>query len=189
MGLHVGRVSDAALEGLVTKAAALALTYDAIGMTRTPAADSKYHLDQATVELSSGPDAFDRAVAGLRGWGAHTAASARVAPHDAPIVVGQDVVVAFAMRLVTVIAPCRIVWVIDEADAFGFGYGTLRGHPEQGEESFVVRRGPDGARYEICALSRPATITSRLGAPVARRIQRRVTSRYLAGIRDASREP
>ena len=59
-------------------------------------------------------------------------------------------------------------------------------HAEEGEESFVVRGGPGGARFEVTALSRPATLSSRLVAPVARRIQLRVTSLYLAGIRDAA---
>ncbi len=185
VGMHVGRVSDATLEELAKQAADLELTYDTIGMTKSPPASSHYHLDRVSTLV----DSFERAVAGLRTWRAHRAASARVAPHDAPIAIGQNVVVALPIPLMTATAPCRIVWVIDEPDAFGFGYGTLSGHPEEGEESFVVRRGPEGARFEICAPSRPATLASRLGAPVARRIQRRVTSRYLAGIRDASEEP
>jgi uncharacterized protein (UPF0548 family) len=178
-------MSDADLEDVATRAATLALTYDAIGMTKAPTERSRYQLDRVSTPIGS----FDRAVASLREWGAHRAAKARIAPRDAAIEVGQNVVVAFPMPLVTVIAPCRIVWVVDESDAFGFGYGTLRGHPEEGEESFVVRRGLDGNRFEICALSRPATFASRLGAPLARRIQQRVTSRYLMGIRDASGEP
>ena len=70
----------------------------------------------------------------------------------------QDVVVAVSAATLTAIAPCRIVWVVDEPDAFGFGYGTLQGHPEEGEESFVVRGGPGGARFEVTALSRPASL-------------------------------
>ncbi|SIP67631.1 hypothetical protein BN9982_740001 [Mycobacterium tuberculosis] len=31
-------------------------------------------------------------------------------------------------------APCRVVYVIDEPDVRGFGYGTLPGHPVSGEE-------------------------------------------------------
>ncbi len=174
-------MSDAALNEMARHAADLELTYDSIGMTKSPPASLRYHLDRVSTPV----DSFEGAAAGLRTWRAHRAAKARVAPDAAPIEVGQNVVVAFPMFLVTVIAPCRIVWVIDEPDEFGFGYGTLRGHPEEGEESFVVRRDSDGSRFDVCALSRPATFTSRVGAPVARRVQRRVTSRYLDGIRDA----
>jgi uncharacterized protein (UPF0548 family) len=180
--MRPGRVSDEALDALARDAASLELTYDSRGMTKEPPAGSRYHFDRVATDVAS----FERAVEALRGWQAHRAAGARVAPRDAPIAVGQDVVVAFSMFPLTALAPCRIVWVADEADAFGFGYGTLRGHPEEGEESFVVKR--DGARalFEVTALSRPATISSRLGAPVARRIQRRVTARYLEGIRMAA---
>jgi uncharacterized protein (UPF0548 family) len=39
-------------------------------------------------------------------------------------------------------APCRIVYVIDEPDRRGFAYGTLPGHPERGEEAFIISRRP-----------------------------------------------
>ena len=182
--MHVGRVGQEALERLARQAAALELSYESIGMTKAPPVASPYRLDRVSTDVAS----FDHAVDALRGWRAHAAAHARIAPADAPILVGQNVVLAMPLPLMTAIAPCRIVWVIDEADAFGFAYGTLRGHPEEGEESFVVKRDADRTWFEITALSRPATITSRLGSPVARRIQRRVTADYLAGIRDAARE-
>jgi uncharacterized protein (UPF0548 family) len=78
-----------------------------------------------------------------------------------------------------IIAPCRIVYVIDEPDRFGFGYGTLPGHPECGEESFVVERDGDITVFRIMSFSRPAGTVARLGAPVARRIQLRFIDRYL----------
>jgi uncharacterized protein (UPF0548 family) len=180
--IRLGSISDAALDALVRDAADLELTYDSVGMTKAPPRSSRYHLDRVSTPI----DSFERAVTGLRAWLAHRAANSRVAPTNAPIEVGQDVVVVFPMPFVTVLAPCRIVWVVDEPDAFGFGYGTLRGHPEEGEESFVIRRDERGTRFEICALSRPATLTSRIGALVARRVQRRVTNSYLEGIRRAA---
>ena len=41
-------------------------------------------------------------------------------------------------------APVRVVYVIDGPDRRGFAYGTLPGHPESGEEAFLVERRPDG---------------------------------------------
>ncbi|WP_034277120.1 DUF1990 family protein [Actinospica robiniae] len=35
-------------------------------------------------------------------------------------------------------APCEVVWTADEPRRRGFAYGTLLGHPERGEESFIV---------------------------------------------------
>jgi uncharacterized protein (UPF0548 family) len=84
--------------------------------------------------------------------------------------------------------PCRVVWVLDEPDRRGFGYGTLPGHPESGEESFVVSLRPDDeVRYELRAFSRPATRLSRLGGPISRRVQTLALDRYVVAIRKSAR--
>ena len=80
-----------------------------------------------------------------------------------------------------------MVWVVDEPDRRGFGYGTLPGHPESGEESFVVSLRPDGdVVYELRAFSRPATPLSRLGGPASRRVQTFALDRYVSAIRRAA---
>ena len=71
---------------------------------------------------------------------------------------------------------------MDEADRFGFAYGTLVGHPESGEESFVVTQTAMGIRFETTAVSRPAGSVARIAAPVARVIQRRTSKRYLSAL-------
>jgi hypothetical protein len=54
-------------------------------------------------------------------------------------------------------APCRVVYVIDEPRRRGFAYGTLPGHPESGEEAFVLEQRDDGTiASNIIAFSRPA---------------------------------
>jgi uncharacterized protein (UPF0548 family) len=79
--------------------------------------------------------------------------------------------------------PCRVVYLIEEPDRHGFAYGTLPGHPEAGEELFLLERGDDGsASFTIRAFSRPATVLTRLGGPVARAVQRAMTGRYLRAI-------
>lgn len=70
-------------------------------------------------------------------------------------------------------APCRIVGILDEPDRWGFAYGTLAGHPEQGEEAFVVSIGGDNAvRFRITAFSRPGDRITHLAGPVGRAAQR-----------------
>jgi uncharacterized protein (UPF0548 family) len=69
------------------------------------------------------------------------------------------------------VAPCRIVRVIDESDRVGFACGTLPGHPECGEEAFVVERRADGTFFSITAFSRPADPLARLAGPIGRAIQ------------------
>jgi uncharacterized protein (UPF0548 family) len=47
--------------------------------------------------------------------------------------------------------------VIDEENRRGFAYGTPPGHPEQGEEAFVVALREDGqVTFTVTAFSRPA---------------------------------
>jgi uncharacterized protein (UPF0548 family) len=90
------------------------------------------------------------------------------------------VVLTLGVRRVGVRAPCRIVEVIDEPARRGFVYCTLPGHPESGQESFIIERRDDGTTwFTIEAFSRPATRLARLGGPVTHRIQLALTNRYL----------
>lgn len=76
-----------------------------------------------------------------------------------------------------------MVYLVDEDHRKGFAYGTLPGHPESGEEAFVVELGEDGqVTFTISAFSRPASVLARLGGPLSRAIQRWVTGRYLRAV-------
>ncbi|PRC54052.1 DUF1990 domain-containing protein, partial [Mycobacterium sp. ITM-2017-0098] len=77
--------------------------------------------------------------------------------------VGAEVLV----HLGPVMAPCRVVYVVDEPDRRGFAYGTPPGHAERGEELFLVRYDPatQDVSSEVRAFSRHATWWSRLGSP------------------------
>jgi uncharacterized protein (UPF0548 family) len=108
---------------------------------------------------------------------------AHLIPENPPLEVGQVVVLALPLGPLTVIAPCRIVYTTDEADRFGFAYGTLPGHPERGEESFHIVRIPGKITFEIVAFSKPADPLVRLGGPIARFAQVQSTVKYLVGLR------
>ncbi len=73
---------------------------------------------------------------------------------------------------------------MDETDRQGFAYGTLPGHPETGEERFLVARMPDdGVHFSIDAFSRPATLLARIGGPLSTHVQQLITDRYVAALR------
>jgi uncharacterized protein (UPF0548 family) len=75
--------------------------------------------------------------------------------------------------------PARVVYVIDEPDRKGFAYGTLPGHPERGEESFVVERRPDESVWlTIRAFSRPSNRFFWAAYPALRLLQALFTERY-----------
>jgi hypothetical protein len=70
--------------------------------------------------------------------------------------------------------------VVDEPNRKGFAYGTLPGHPECGEESFIVSISPDGiVTFEIRAFSKPARWFARIGSPFVGMLQQHMTWKYL----------
>ncbi|SDZ44027.1 DUF1990 family protein [Herbiconiux ginsengi] len=80
-------------------------------------------------------------------------------------------------------APIRVVYLVNEPGRIGFAYGTLPGHPESGEESFVVEHLSDDSVWIVVrAFSRPSTWFYRLGQPVLRIMQARATRRYLRAL-------
>lgn len=86
----------------------------------------------------------------------------------------------------TVTAPLRVVYLIEEANRVGFAYGTMRGHPESGEESFIVEMHDDDSVWlTIRAFSRPSTWYYRLAYPILRIQQARFTKRYLRALHPA----
>jgi uncharacterized protein (UPF0548 family) len=75
--------------------------------------------------------------------------------------------------------PARIVFLVDDDDArmrrVGFAYGTLRGHGERGEETFIIERlySDDSVWYDLRSFSRPGQLLTALGYPLARILQKR----------------
>jgi hypothetical protein len=73
--------------------------------------------------------------------------------------------------------------VIDEPQRKGFAYGTLPGHPELGEESFIVSISDEGVVwFDIVAFSKPARWFAKLGNPLLRFLQQHVTWKYLDAV-------
>ncbi len=99
------------------------------------------------------------------------------------IVPGDSIVLKIGVGPLRLSAPARVVYVIDEPRRKGFAYGTLPGHPERGEEAFIVEHTSDGSVWiEISAFSRPSSLFWWLGYPVARVMQAVFTRRYLRAL-------
>jgi uncharacterized protein (UPF0548 family) len=155
-------------------------TYDEVGATLAGKKPEGFHHDSYEAVVGNGAEAFQRAVTGLKTWKAHRLPGMQVFPHDQEIRSGATVVVTLGTPIASIAAPCRIVGVIDGQTRWGFAYGTLPGHPEQGEESFAVSMSPDGTvSFEIEAFSRPGDPLVRLSGPIGRGMQRGGTGAYL----------
>ncbi|OMQ16522.1 DUF1990 domain-containing protein [Modestobacter sp. VKM Ac-2676] len=163
-------------------------TYPEVGATRDAELPAGYdHVDRRA-RIGSGPLEFDRAAAAVFRWAAQRGAGLRIQASGPASTPGTVVLMTAGLRRLGLDIPCRVVWVVDEPDRRGFGYGTLPGHPESGEESFVVTRAPDGeVHYELRAFSRLATPLARLGAPVSSRVQTLALDRYVTAMRRAAR--
>jgi uncharacterized protein (UPF0548 family) len=118
----------------------------------------------------------------------HRGAGLRIAA-DGPIAAGTNVAFNAPLPIGFVDGTCRIVFVVDEPNRYGFAYGTLSVHPERGEEAFVVSRHEDGnVRLDIDGVSRPAHPLARLVPPLADYLQDRGVRRYLAAMRALTRD-
>ncbi|MCI0688052.1 MAG: DUF1990 domain-containing protein [Sporichthyaceae bacterium] len=165
---------------------ATALSYPEVGATaggpdRLPAGYRRLH---RTATLGSGPDTFAAAGDALLSWRMHERAGLIVLASAPTATEGAVVVTKVGFGPLRISAPSRVVYEIAEPTRRGFAYGTLAGHPEQGEEAFVVELLADQrVTVTVTAFSRPARWFTRLGGPLARLIQDRVTDRYLASLR------
>jgi uncharacterized protein (UPF0548 family) len=120
----------------------------------------------------------------LLGWRVHEAAGLTVAVSSARVVDGAVVRLSLGRGRLRVQAPCRVVAVVEEPGRVGFAYGTLPGHPESGEQRFLLEQQDDGSlTFSITAFSRPAGLLARAGGPVTRRLQDAMAARYLAALR------
>jgi uncharacterized protein (UPF0548 family) len=79
--------------------------------------------------------------------------------------------------------PVRVIYVVDEPRRRGFAYGTLPGHAEDGEESWMVEhRDDDSVWITIRAFSRPANRWWWAVYPALRVAQEYYTRRYLRAL-------
>jgi len=170
------RPSDAALHRLAEEQRALPFTYTAVGATLESAAvpiPSGYNVDRTRRRLGTGDDVFQAAKQAIRAWRHFDMGWVGVFRSDVPIEKNQvAIVVARGLGLWSAHA-ARIVYVVDEPRMFGFAYGTLPGHAEQGEERFLVEQLTDGSIwYDIIAFSRPRHVLAKLAYPLVRRLQK-----------------
>ena len=187
-GVHLRAPGEDELGRLLREAEQSALTYDHVGSTLAEAGRGSERRGQ--VELGAGPEVFDRAVEALRLWRPQRGIGAVVRPEDAPIEVGSTLLVVLRFGPFAVVVPDRVVAVVDEPDRFGFAYGTLAGHAERGEESFLIERAPDGTvTATIRVDATPATLPARLAHPAVMAIQRRALRGYLQAIIDHVANP
>jgi uncharacterized protein (UPF0548 family) len=162
-----------------------AFSYAEHGATRGELPAGYRHVERETL-LGHGRERFEKAMTAALAWGIQTGSGIRVRVVDEargrPLRTGDTVVMRVPLWPRDV--PCRVVYVIDEPRRAGFAYGTLSGHPESGEEAFLIEhRDDDSVVLRIRAFSKPATWLFRLAYPAVLLMQTIYTRRYLRSLR------
>ena len=179
------------LEALLRRSLAAAPTYPEVGATRpavvagAPMPEGYHHLRYQRL-VGAGQAAFEAAGACVLSWGTHRGVGFDLRATDPRAVEGATVAFAIGRGPLAVLASCRVVWTVDTTEHRGFGYGTLPGHPETGEEAFVVSRdSADRVWVEIVAFSNPGRWYSRAGAPAVLVFQRIAVAAYARAVERA----
>lgn len=162
--------------------------YDAVGSTRYDEVPAGYHRLKVRERLGTGDEVFRRAVEALFEWRMHRAGGFGTNA-DGRAEIGVNVLSRLGVGPVGLPVPCRVVWTVEEEDRAGFGYGTLQGHPQAGEESFVVTREADGIWFTVLAYSRGATWYTRLGGRITRSAQQLAARHYIRTLRKLATGP
>lgn len=171
--------SSARSPAVLATYAAADLTYAPVGMTREPEPPAGFPALEQVAVVGSGDQAFGRLAEAVLRWELQRAAGVFVAA-TADVRPGATVVNGTGAGPLLLLAPCRVVYGVDEPGVRGFAYGTLSDHPVSGEERFTVELSDAGqVRLRIRSYSRPLGL-ARVSPPVSRALQRAVNRRYLA---------
>lgn len=156
---------------------ALPFSYSEVGATATEP-PTGYRVDHNRVQLGVGRETYVRAVEALKHWRQFDLGWVTIFPAEAVLSEGAVVAIAAKAAGIWCVNASRVVYMIDDqrnAKArFGFAYGTLADHVEQGEERFMVEwKEDDSVWYDLYAFSRPHHPLARIGLPVVRMLQKR----------------
>jgi len=172
---HLSRPAAAEIDRFLESLESDDFSYPHVGATRDSAPPQGYVVDHNRQLLGSGLDTFERAKQAVRQWKMFDVPGLQLIRRHTPIESGRNVELLAKHLGIFSLSSCRIVYVIDEPDRFGFAYGTLSQHAESGEERFTVEYHHDSNEvwYDIYAFSRPGHWMVRLGYPFARYLQKR----------------
>lgn len=161
-------------------------SYSETGATNG-AIPATYTVDRNRVQLGSGQQVFHAATSAIRKWEMFNLGWVRVFRPNTPIETGANVAVLIHHFGLWSLNTSRIVYVLNDERKYGFAYGTLREHAEQGEERFSIEwsLNDDSVSFEILAFSKPRQWQARLGMPIARMLQKKFARDAMAAMKAA----
>ena len=167
----------------LTDLAGAPFTYPGVGGTADGSAPDGFHRAKVAAPIGNGPGAFDRAAEALMTWRMHAAFGLPLQATADRAREGVETLGRLGIGPLGLDIPCRVVWALEEPGRAGFAYGTLPGHPEAGEEAFLLEDVDGTVRFTISAFSRGARWYSRAVPPLTQELQRVALRRYVATLR------
>ena len=155
------------IEGFISQQSKFDVSYPEVEATQSEAPRG-YHCNCVRTQLGTGEVSFAAAKKAMQRWEQFSTGWTTLYWPHTPIQTGQTVAVLARVLGVWSLNACRIVYVVEEPGPiarFGFGYGTLPGHMESGEERFLIEWDQEigSVFYEVTAFFRPNHILTRIG--------------------------
>lgn len=121
-----------------------------------PHGDGTFRRSEVSAIIGKGDALWARASTEILRWGVKTASGFGV-DSTAPVAPGDRVEVTARVGGLKIIEPVEVLVVVDEPSRVGFSYGTLPGHPVNGEEAFIIDRRGDDIHLTVRSLTRAAS--------------------------------
>jgi uncharacterized protein (UPF0548 family) len=180
------RPSSDFVRAFIANQSRLPFSYSNVGATATQP-PAGYRIDHNRIQLGVGGTTYQRAVAALKSWKQFDIGWVRIVPAETVLAKGAIVAVEARAFGLWSLNAARVVYVVDDQrDAkprFGFAYGTLPDHVEEGEERFTVEwHTDDSVWYDIYAFSRPQHRLAKVGSPLVLMLQKRFARDSMAAM-------
>lgn len=154
------------------------LSYDEVGATDSGELPSGYWLVHQADVVGHGQRSFSALAGALGRWDLQRGIGLSVCASSPEVVPAATVVSALPIGPMSLLVPCRVVYLIARPGVRGFAYGTLAGHPLAGEERFTIElEEKDRVVLRILSFSRPAGL-ARLSGRLTQAGQAAVNRRY-----------
>lgn len=170
------RPSPLEIDEFINQSRHLPLSYEQVGIAKL--SPPGFSIDEASGVLGQSSETFERAKLALTEWQHFELGWVELFPRGAAIEPGTVVAVLVHHLGFWSINGCRVVYEIGDMKMgtnFGFAYGALTNHAENGEETFEVLLEPETETvvYRIRAVSKPRAALARIGYPITRVFQER----------------
>ena len=186
--------SDKQIQAFLSQQERAPFSYSEVGVTRQTLPPRGYIVDHYRIKLGHGEKTFRAGQSAVSQWTMFQMPWIHLCSPNTPPVEGATRTLLVRCFKLWALFATRVVYLIDEKEPmrrFGFAYGTLPAHAEQGEERFTVEWLPsdDSVWYDILAFSRPNQLLLYLAYPYIRHLQKRFGRASLQAMVRAAANP